>query len=169
MIYQTIPVQYLDHDDLLKAIQVARVLNRLAGHWANEAIEDLMNDDVTSGTAVNIGKFVNHAKNIECITSHWFDSLFDKASEIASAMGCGVLSFTYRCKKDDDDYIDKMMLATSNSPILYVLQNAYDEWTQQLLLPLSMKYKWALKEGICDFSNNGVMERQMGPLPTESY
>ena len=68
MIYQTIPVQYLDHDDLLKAIRVAWVLGRLAVNWANKAIEDLMNDDVTSGTAVNIGEFVNYAKNVECIT-----------------------------------------------------------------------------------------------------
>tara|TARA_R110001606_G_C14982862_1_gene604648 strand:+ start:60 stop:557 length:498 start_codon:yes stop_codon:yes gene_type:complete len=165
MIYQTIPVQYLDHDDLLKAIRVAWVLGRLAVNWANKAIEDLMNDDVTSGTAVNIGEFVNYAKNVECITYHWYDFLFDKASKFKII----TLSFTYRCKKDDYDYIDKMMLAASNSPIRDVIQNAYNEWTHQLLLPLSMKYKWAVEEFDCDFTSNGVAEREMGAPPSEDY
>ena len=67
------------------------------------------------------------------------------------------------------DYIDKMMLAASNSPIRDVIQNAYNEWTHQLLLPLSMKYKWAVEEFDCDLTNNGEGERKMGAPPSEDY
>jgi len=142
MIYQTIPVQYLDHTDLLKAIKEAMMLSRYANHLANTATERLMDDELSSGEAVDIGEKINILKNIECMVNHWIELLAKVASK------CKIVSL----KPDDkkiEDYLDKV----AND-----FNDAYKEWKQQLP-PLATKYNIEIIKYSSDFSNNGEVER----------
>ena len=65
MIYETIPAKYFDHTALAKAIGEAFAIRDCAGYWANKAADELMDDRMSSGDAVEIGEFINWAKNIE--------------------------------------------------------------------------------------------------------
>ena len=65
MIYETIPVHYFDHAALLKAIVEANVLCECTSCLSNQAAEARMDDDVTSGDAVQFGKIINILENIE--------------------------------------------------------------------------------------------------------
>ena len=94
MIYETISVHYFDHTALLEAIQEANAIRVECAYWANKAAEHLMDDDVTSGQAVQTGEFMNWAKNIEYIVSHWIEILAEKAFE------CKIYIFSF-----DEDYI----------------------------------------------------------------
>ena len=81
MIYETIPAKYFDHTALAKAIGEGVILREFAEWFANKAANDLLDDDVTSGLAVNIGDFMNYAKNIEFLVHNWLESFHKIADE----------------------------------------------------------------------------------------
>ena len=81
MIYETIPAKYFDHTALAKAIGEAFAIRDCAGYWANKAADELTDDRMSSGEAVEIGQFINWAKNIEFLVNHWiegFNHIIDK-------------------------------------------------------------------------------------------
>ena len=153
MIYQTIPVRYIDHADFLKAIIEANVLIGFAMMWAEQGLECLMQDNVTSGEAVYIGRFINYAKNIEYGVNQWLNTLCEIAGE------CNIII--------PDDLVDNDVgvmyakkLNTERKDNQKSIINQYSEWTQQLL-PLSKKYKFMVRGAYMNFSNNGEAERRM--------
>ena len=73
MIYETIPATYFDHTALAKAIGEAFAIRGCAGYWANKAADELMDDRMSSGDAVEIGQFINWAKNIEFLVNRWIE------------------------------------------------------------------------------------------------
>ena len=156
MIYETIPVQYLDHTALLKALNEANDLISWANFFADDASERLMNDDVTSGTAVRIGKFINQTKNIVYVLEHCYNHLAETACE------CKIV-----IPDPGDDYVDKIemqleTLKNGNKPIKpgELLENAFDEWSKQLPL-LARKYNIPIKKIEFNHSNNGEAQRSI--------
>ena len=81
MIYETIPVHYFDHTVLHKAIVEANVICERISSLAYEAAEALMDDDVTSGEAVELGEMINILKNVEWVVEHWLEVLAPIASK----------------------------------------------------------------------------------------
>ena len=105
-----------------------------------------MDDDVTSGSAVCIGEFINAAKNMEDYVDYWYNNLAETACE------CKIV-----IPDPGDDY-DKigMQLETIGKPWV-ILENAFDEWCEQLPL-LARKYNIPIKEIELNYANN--MEAQ---------
>ena len=79
MIYETIPAKYFDHTALAKAIGETSSLIEMVKYYANEAADALMDadDSMSSGDAVQIGEFINWAKNIEFHVNHWIEVFND--------------------------------------------------------------------------------------------
>ena len=154
MIYETIPVHYFDHTALLKAVVEANVLCEYTSCLANQAAEELMDDDVTSGEAVGLGVMVNMLKNIEWVVEHWLEVLAPIASK------CKI----YGVKSEDYhyEYEEKIDTELANESLMIpkVISDFYDEWEQHLH-PLARKYNIpvARNKGV-DFKKNGMAERQ---------
>ena len=115
MIYETIPAKYFDHTALAKAIGEAFALIEMVRYHANEAADQLMDDSMSSGDAVQIGEFINWAKNIEFHVNHWievFNDITDKMDIHPLFMDKMVMAHNYMIQKTQDE-IEKTDSSTS--------------------------------------------------------
>ena len=148
---------YFDHTDLIKAIVEANVISAYAKEYANTATEHLMNDNITSGIAFNMGETINMLKNIEHIVDHWVEILNFTAFELN---WCADQDYFETIKHHRENYDIKFAtkLANESLTIPDVIGDFYKEWHKQFD-PLARKYNIATTTNIVNIRKNGIAER----------
>ena len=157
MIYEIIPAKYFDHTALAKAIGEAFAIRDCAGYWANKAADELMDDRMSSGEAVEIGQFINWAKNIEFLVNRWievFNDITDKMDIDPLYMVEMFMAHNYMIQKTHDE-----MKKTDS--VIDCINGVYKEWKQQLGI-LARKYKIPTDTYRSDLLSNGEAERVFG-------
>jgi len=135
---------------LAKAIGEAFAIRDCAGYWANKAADELMDDRMSSGDAVEIGEFINWAKNIEFLVNHWiegFNHIIDKID----------MAVNYIIQKTCDE-IEK---TDSRKHVFDSISGVYEELNQQVGI-LARNYKIQMGTIRSDLFSNGEVERVMG-------
>ena len=153
MVYDTIPMYYFDHTDLLKAIVEANVISAYAKDFANTATEHLMNDNITSGIAFNMGNTINMLKNVEHIVDHWVEIL------ISTVVIAADKDYSETIKHHQKYY--RIRIATKLDNVVRipdVIDDFYREWEQHLV-PLARKYNIAITNHKVNITQNGIAER----------
>ena len=154
MVYDTIPMYYFDHTDLLKAIVEANVISAYAKDFANTATEHLMNDNITSGIAFNMGNTINMLKNVEHIVDHWVEIL------ISTVVIAADKDYSETIKHHQKYYNIKIATKLDNKSLMIpdVIGDFYREWVKHLD-PLARKYNIAITTNRLYLEKNGIAER----------
>ena len=138
MIYETIPAHYFDHTALFEAISEAAGISTCVEFLAQFAADSLIEQDMTSGAAMNAGQFINWAKNIEVITDRWIHLLSEKAydSPLSSLPDKDKLGANFR-----DNLLDKCAEAyDDDKPFRDAIDPVYWKWVERLKV-LAKNYK----------------------------
>jgi len=165
MIYETIPAHYFDHTDLLKAIIASKVLSENANHWAYLATEELMEKDLTSGQAFEAGNMINILKNVECAVDYWKKIFTNVAKKSFGQNFCCVDDDHYKELEDfRDEYERSMGTELDNGSLMIpdVFHDFYDEWREQIVLPVARKYNIEVysSQQEQDFRKCGIAEKE---------
>jgi len=157
MIYETIPMYYFDHTDLVKAIVEANVISAYAKDFANKATEHLMDDNITSGIAFKMGETINMLKNVEHIVDHWVEILKFTAFELNWCADQDYFEISEHHRKNYDIKV-ATELDNKSLTIPDVIGDFYREWEQHLN-PLARKYNITTTTNMVNIRKNGIAER----------